>query len=65
MMFTDIAADLTGEQMVAKYTGDDEHPSRSEIAHLAYSFYVMRGRYEGHDLDDWLSAERELRHHYR
>ena len=66
MTISDIAADLTGEHMMGiKYTGDDERPSRGEIARLAYDFYEMRGRRDGHDVDDWLSAERELRHHYR
>ncbi len=31
-----------------------------DIARRAYSLYVMRGREDGHDLDDWLQAEREL-----
>jgi hypothetical protein len=65
MTISDIAADLTGEHIVAKYTGDDERPSQREIARLAYNLYEMRGRRDGHDVDDWLSAERELKHHYR
>ncbi|RPH64665.1 MAG: DUF2934 domain-containing protein [Acidobacteria bacterium] len=35
------------------------------MARLAYHFYERRGRRDGHDVDDWLSAERELAHHYR
>ena len=51
---------------MSKFTGDDrERPSRDEIARLAYNFYETRGRRDGHDVDDWLSAERELIHHYR
>ena len=50
---------------MTKHTDDVERPSRGEIARLAYDFYEMRGRTDGHDVDDWLSAERELRHHYR
>ena len=65
MTFRDIAAALTGEQMTTKYTGDLQGPSPGEIARLAYQFYEMRGRRDGHDVDDWLSAERELTHHYR
>ena len=65
MTFSDIAADITGEHMANKYTGDDERPSQGEIARLAYNLYEMRGRRDGHDVDDWLSAERELEHHYR
>jgi hypothetical protein len=31
-----------------------------EIRHLAYQLYEERGREDGHDLDDWLSAEAEI-----
>ena len=65
MTLSDIAVDLTGEYLVIKYTGDAERPSRAEIARLAFHFYEMRGRRDGHDLEDWLSAERQLIHHYR
>ncbi len=30
------------------------------IAQRAYALYLTRGREDGHDLDDWLAAEREL-----
>ncbi len=33
---------------------------RREVAGLAYRFYVERGRCDGHDLEDWLRAEREV-----
>jgi hypothetical protein len=31
------------------------------IARLAYDLYLARGSDHGHDVDDWLKAERELR----
>jgi hypothetical protein len=31
------------------------------IARRAYGFFEERGREHGHDLDDWLRAEQELR----
>jgi hypothetical protein len=65
MMMSDIEAALTGEGTMTKYTGGHERPSPDEIARLAYHFYETRGRCEGNDLDDWLSAERELEQHYR
>jgi hypothetical protein len=66
MMFSNMVATLTGERTIGKYTGDQrERPSQDEIARLAYHFYETRGRRNGHDVDDWLSAERELVHHYR
>ena len=55
MMLSEIAAALTGEGMMTKYTGGRERPSRDETARLAYHFYATRGRADGHDVDDWLS----------
>ena len=65
MTMSSIAAALTGERVMTKFTGDHERPSRDEIARLAYRFYETRGRRDGHAVDDWLSAEQELTHHYR
>ena len=65
MTTSDIATILTGEGLLTKYTGGVEAPSRDEIARLAYHFYETRGRRDGQDVDDWLSAEQELVHHYR
>lgn len=60
MTFSSIAEALTGEGMMSKDTGGRRRPSQSEIARLAYELYESRGRRDGHDVDDWLSAEREL-----
>ncbi len=35
--------------------------TQEEIAIRAYDLYSARGYEDGHDLDDWLQAERELR----
>lgn len=35
-------------------------PGEPEIAARAYELYVERGRSDGHDVEDWLRAEREL-----
>ena len=35
--------------------------SNSDVARRAYDLYLARGREDGHDVDDWLQAERELR----
>ena len=40
---------------------DPETPAGEEIAVRAYELYLDRGAVDGHDLDDWLEAERELR----
>ena len=33
---------------------------RDQCAHRAYELYLARGGEDGRDLDDWLTAEREL-----
>lgn len=35
-------------------------PTQTEIAQAAYARYLRRGGGHGHDLDDWIEAEREL-----
>jgi hypothetical protein len=35
--------------------------TESDIARRAFELYCDRGREDGHDVDDWLIAERELR----
>ena len=32
-----------------------------KIAQLAFHFYEARGRQNGHDVEDWLRAEAEIR----
>jgi hypothetical protein len=34
--------------------------SNEEIARRAYEIYLARGAQPGHDLEDWLEAEKEL-----
>jgi hypothetical protein len=65
MTVSDIAVTLTGERMMTKYTSGNDRQSHDEIARLAYYLYETGGRRDGRDVDDWLSAERELGHHYR
>jgi hypothetical protein len=65
MTRSEIPAIVLGKYVAIEHTDDAERPSRDEIARLAYELYEMRGRRDGHDVDDWLSAERELRRHYR
>ncbi len=35
--------------------------TEEEIRHRAYEIYETRGREDGHDLDDWLRAEAEVK----
>ena len=34
------------------------------IRERAYQLFEARGRQSGHELDDWLRAEREVKHHF-
>jgi Protein of unknown function (DUF2934) len=36
-------------------------PIRQQIQQRAYELYERRGRTEGHDLDDWLKTEYEIK----
>ena len=35
-------------------------PTDEQIARRAYAIFLARGGMHGHDVDDWLRAEREL-----
>jgi hypothetical protein len=35
--------------------------TEADIAQRAYALYLERGGTDGHDLEDWLQAEQELR----
>ena len=41
-------------------TAAADSPRLEEIRTRAYEIYMERGGQPGHDLDDWLQAEREL-----
>ncbi len=55
---------ITGEGSMGMYTGGRNYATRDEIAQLAYHIYETRGRQSGYDIEDWLRAEQELKHHY-
>jgi len=38
-----------------------QNPDPKKIEHRAYELYLDRGSDPGHDFDDWLRAERELK----
>ncbi|MHB8523670.1 MAG: DUF2934 domain-containing protein [Limisphaerales bacterium] len=45
-----------------KQGSNGEHnPDPREIEHRAYELYLDRGSDPGHDFEDWLRAERELK----
>ena len=51
------AADRSSKSLQTR-SGQATH---RDIARRAYELYEARGREHGHDIDDWLQAERELR----
>jgi len=40
--------------------GERKLPTAEQIAQRAYELYLQRGCEDGHDVADWLAAEREL-----
>ena len=34
--------------------------SKDDVAQRAYELFLARGRVDGHDVEDWLEAERQL-----
>jgi hypothetical protein len=50
------ASDRTPPRRAAQETRSTD----TEIARRAYDLYLARGREDGHDVEDWLEAEREL-----
>ena len=41
----------------------EKHPVEDDVARRAYELYQARGAEPGHDLEDWLQAEREVNGH--
>lgn len=52
---------VTAADRASKVRVDDTAITEHDIARRAYDLYLARGREPGHQLDDWLQAERELR----
>jgi len=44
----------------AKHNSKSVKPAYEEIAARAYSFFEAAGRLDGHDLEHWLLAEKQL-----
>jgi len=58
----DIPAAITMAEAISDAFGTIAfQPPHDEIARRAYELYEQRGGEHGHDCDDWLQAERELR----
>jgi len=50
-----------GDETLDDQSAGLNEPAREEIERRAYELYLARGEVRGHDRDDWLQAERELR----
>ena len=59
-MGPDFAQTRSGNEARSGEPTEHGWPGDEEIRHRAYEIYERRGREPGHDLDDWLMAEREL-----
>ena len=51
----------TGKTPSKGVSTSSRSPSREEIARRAYELWIARGRTHGHDREDWVRAEQELR----
>jgi hypothetical protein len=40
---------------------EERSPTSAEIGRRAYEIFLQRGSVDGHDLDDWLQAEHDLK----
>jgi hypothetical protein len=59
------SADLSFESIhyAADTTGYSESGLSAIVRARAYELFEGRGCEPGHELDDWLQAEREIKHH--
>ena len=60
-IITEIAGGRVLEEM--HYGADTNGCPIDLIRKRAYQLFEARGRQQGHELDDWLQAEREIKHH--
>lgn len=55
------APDIGASAPVSGNGGSRQQPTYDEIAEAAYYRHLNRGGRQGHQFDDWIEAERELR----
>ena len=51
----------TGRKTAPRLEIGAGEPTRDEIAARAYELFLERGGEHGHDMEDWLAAESEVR----
>jgi len=50
-----------GPSYRVKPDGEQALPAKNQIEARAYELYLQRGGEDGHDVEDWLTAENELK----
>jgi uncharacterized protein (UPF0303 family) len=61
-----LAASYSSQQSLASPAADDarakarKNPIAADIELRAYQMFLQRGAAHGHDVDDWLTAERQV-----
>ena len=65
VIITEIAGgrELEGMHYGVDMSSRSIHRIPNLIRQRAYQLFEARGRRQGHELDDWLQAEREIKHH--
>ena len=58
---TAVAVATVGDRSLKTRPSRSADVTGSDVARRSYELYLARGCAHGHDLDDWLQAERELR----
>lgn len=56
-----LADDRSGATELRQDRPDEMTASNDAVARRAYELYERRGREDGHDLEDWLQAEADVR----
>jgi DUF2934 family protein len=51
---------VTAEDQPSIAAEDRRAITKDDVAQRAYELFLARGRVEGHDVEDWLKAERQL-----
>jgi Protein of unknown function (DUF2934) len=52
---------VTPEDQLSIAAEDRRAITKDDVAQRAYELFPARGRVEGHDVEDWLEAERQLK----
>jgi Protein of unknown function (DUF2934) len=51
---------VTPEHQLSVAAEDYRGINKDDVAQRAYELFLARGRVDGHDVEDWLEAERQL-----